>query len=423
MAGKGLDYWRRYFKSESSDIFEIIECGIMVAAADSPNEFKLKRGRIAELLFSCESRRCLGCDHVELCVPVDEHDDDDVDGGQMKTVREKRQVSNFSYGDAEALTDEIEEGSQLVGEVLRIKEILTNSQDEPESELYESLRRLQFMSLTVDILKATEIGKAVNGLRRHSSSDVRHLAKLLIDAWKEVVNEWVNATTQIVEAKNEGTPDSINPSVLDEEEGLPSPPLDEAAFFVTPQTMELSQFFDGMDDDGNLRNSGEFSKNCGSGRKQSNDNQNITKRKPHPTNNDNVLRKEYINVHEQKNQVTVSKLNKPSIAQSGPGRPQKTNAEPQASSLVKQRQALDKAPAQTKPLADQHDLPQKSKFSEANLEATKKRLHERYQEADNAKRQRTIQVLDSIPKQAVSHPKKPQGRTGNLNRQRLFGRR
>ena len=41
---------------------------------------------------------------------------------------------------------------------------------------------------------------------------------------------------------DEGTPDSVNPSVVDEEEGLPSPPLDEGAFFATqPTSMELSQ--------------------------------------------------------------------------------------------------------------------------------------------------------------------------------------
>ena len=40
------------------------------------------------------------------------------------------QVSNYSYGEAEALTDEIEEQSEIVGEVLRIKEILYNSEYE-----------------------------------------------------------------------------------------------------------------------------------------------------------------------------------------------------------------------------------------------------------------------------------------------------
>lgn len=42
----------------------------------------------------------------------------------------------------------------------------------------------------------------------------------------------------------EGTPDSVNPSVVDEEEGLPSPPLDELAFFAGPSAgIELSQVF------------------------------------------------------------------------------------------------------------------------------------------------------------------------------------
>lgn len=42
---------------------------------------------------------------------------------------------------------------------------------------------------------------------------------------------------------SEGTPDSLNPSYVDdEEEGLPSPPLDEGVFFATqPTSMELSQ--------------------------------------------------------------------------------------------------------------------------------------------------------------------------------------
>lgn len=39
----------------------------------------------------------------------------------------------------------------------------------------------------------------------------------------------------------EGTPDSVNPSVLDEEEGLPSPPFDEAFFATQPTSMELSE--------------------------------------------------------------------------------------------------------------------------------------------------------------------------------------
>jgi len=48
------------------------------------------------------------------------------DPGVMNTNR----VSNYSYGEAEALTDEIEEESQYVEEVFRIKDVLLNCEEE-----------------------------------------------------------------------------------------------------------------------------------------------------------------------------------------------------------------------------------------------------------------------------------------------------
>ena len=61
----------------------------MVAASDCPKEFKLRRDRIAERLFSCKFSRYLGCDRVELSVPCGgggeeeetEEEEDDSDGG------------------------------------------------------------------------------------------------------------------------------------------------------------------------------------------------------------------------------------------------------------------------------------------------------------------------------------------------------
>lgn len=175
--GGSLDNWRDYFRRANSDIFDIIEHAIMVAASDCPKEFKGRREKIAELLFTCRLTRCLGCDRVELAVSevdngsndgevkmvikgVDQfhgdHDDDDdhVDGGNgskgskvNSTTRDNydddddhntgdggdmmmNHQSNFSYDDAEALTDEIEEANEVVEEVLRIKELLLNSKDE-----------------------------------------------------------------------------------------------------------------------------------------------------------------------------------------------------------------------------------------------------------------------------------------------------
>ncbi|MED6203995.1 hypothetical protein PIB30_005001 [Stylosanthes scabra] len=264
-----LDHWRSYFKKSNSDIFSIIDNAIMVAASDCPMEFRLRRDAIAERLFSCRLSRCCGCDRVELAVDggggkdgggCRKSGESEVETGGSKeskvnSSRDERGevniqiVSNYSYGEAEALTDEIEEQSQYADEVFRIRQVLLNSQEESDTVLFESLRRLQLMDLTVDLLKATEIGKAVTPLRKHGLKDIRQLARTLIDGWKVMVDEWVKATTSIT--GSEGTPDSVNPSVVDEEEGLPSPPMDEGAFFATQAgSMELSQFFDGMDDYG-----------------------------------------------------------------------------------------------------------------------------------------------------------------------------
>jgi cobalamin biosynthesis protein CobT len=148
-----LENWRNYFRTASSDIFDIIDHAIMVAASDCPKEFRLRRDRIAERLFSCRLTRCSGCDRVELAVPDGEEEEDDGDDGGCKSSEfdgdacefeaggskeskanssrddhlgemNMNQITNYSYGEAEALTDEIEEESEIVGEVLRIKDIL-----------------------------------------------------------------------------------------------------------------------------------------------------------------------------------------------------------------------------------------------------------------------------------------------------------
>ncbi|KAK9671176.1 hypothetical protein RND81_12G011100 [Saponaria officinalis] len=431
-----LDYWRKYFRSvkKNSDIFDIIEHAIMVAASDYPNEYRVKKSGIAELLFTCRMTRCSGCDRVELATPHDHvgvHDDVDVDidvdvdvggggdddveididgneGGVMEMNGEMIEpCSNFSYGDAEALNDLIEEEKQLINEVLRIKDILYNSKDESDSVLFESLRRLQLMHLTINILKETEIGKAVNHIRRHSSKEIRNLSRSLIDGWKIIVDEWVKSTQELAEG---GTPDSINPSTVDEEEGLPSPPMDDGVFFST-QTMDFNQFFDGVDDDLNPRNSGEFN-NRESGRKPS-----IVKKRDIPPKETTPVSKDNRPL-QTKMQPPVQKPSKPVNTQSGPGRPVNRNEDAKFSKDSKVRPKLEKPVVQRKP-APQPEKPRLSNEDSVQdkLEATKRKLQERYQQAENAKKQRTIQVMEiqDLPKQAVLN-KNPQGRFGNQNR-------
>lgn len=59
--------------------------------------------------------------------------------------------------------------------------------------LYNSLRKLQLMALSVETLKETEIGKSINVLRKHVSNDVSH-----IEVWKKMVDQRVMATEKVV---------------------------------------------------------------------------------------------------------------------------------------------------------------------------------------------------------------------------------
>ncbi|KAK8477645.1 hypothetical protein V6N13_042829 [Hibiscus sabdariffa] len=234
--------------------------------------------------------------------------------------------------------------------------------------------------------------------------------------WKELVGEWVTVT----EAISEGTPESMNPSVVDElvEEGLPSPPLDEGAFFAAqPTSMELSQFFDGMDDDGNPRSSAEFKRNRDSGRKPSRDNENISKGKKQTSSERNLVIKDDKSQQMKRVEPVAKPNNRPSSINTGSWRP---NTE---SKLI---QKSDKMAVPKNLLSSQQD---KFKTSDElsvqeKLEATKRKLQERYQQAENAKRKRTIQVMElhDLPKQGSGN-KNPNLKSGNHNWHRVTGRR
>nr|XP_043636168.1 probable mediator of RNA polymerase II transcription subunit 26b [Erigeron canadensis] len=371
-SGERMDYWRDYFKSSNGDIFEIINKAILVAASDYPKEFRFKRDCIAQTLYSCKLIKCIGCDKVDIGVGFSINDDDNC---KNVNVCDDHQVGDYNYRVAEALNDEIEAESQIFGEVLRIKEIVDSSQDESESVLYNSLRKLQLMDISVETLKATEIGKSVNVLRKHASKDVSSIATTLIKLWKDMVDEWVRATEKTV--VSEATPESLNPSVLDEEEGLPSPPLDDLAFFYPHSSMELSEFFDGVEEYGNPGNSGGFNKNYNGpkGNQQK------------PSNVPTTVRKDEPNTKLKKKQPTIVKPIKPLATESGPARQTKPNMERKLENVPKRPQQNNQRQS--------GEVTTQDKF-----EAAKRKLQERYQQAENVKKQRTIQVMElqDLPK-------------------------
>ena len=143
-----LDYWRKFFSCANADIFQVIKYAILVASADCPAEFLSWRDQITEILYTCWPMQCTS-DRAELQTPVGVVEDDEISEDTQKESNEsksssseeneptisneqstsyRREYSNLD--EFEALNDEIEEEQQTVGEVLRIKGVLTNWREE-----------------------------------------------------------------------------------------------------------------------------------------------------------------------------------------------------------------------------------------------------------------------------------------------------
>ncbi|XP_019077119.1 probable mediator of RNA polymerase II transcription subunit 26b [Vitis vinifera] len=410
MESEGLDHWRSYFKSASSSIFEVIEHGIMVAAKDCPEEFRLKRGKIAEKLYSCQFAGNSGCDCVEVSM---KNEDLNVEkregGGDEKEVGGNGDVSKADCGQktkddgnvpehaviqmrnrndpkGKAMEDEnheVDEENEILGEVLRIKELITSSPNE-----------------------VTMVGKAVNDLRKRSSKQTSQLAKTLIEGWQLVVDQWVSAMEAVsaVEAVSGSAADS-NPCAVDEKE-LPSLPLNDQEFpslpwnenellfvpmreediFPTQTASEdcLETFFDGLDEDGN----------------------------PISTEDDEGERMEQ--------EPAVKPMEVPNINLSttnlGPGRRLKPSLETKLNNETESQQKSDKFAITKRQGTSQYEILNGS--NEAAVlgkpEAMEPELEEDRQQAENAKKPRTMRFMDfrDVPKQGLRR-KSPRPRRRN----------
>uniref|UniRef100_A0A0D6R8F8 TFIIS N-terminal domain-containing protein n=1 Tax=Araucaria cunninghamii TaxID=56994 RepID=A0A0D6R8F8_ARACU len=433
-----VEKWRKFFDGAGADICSVIEYAILVAASDCPNEFRRRRDKIAEKLYTARVLRCWECDALTLAAPEDvtdngengdEDENDDCSKGCHDKVNsstddaDRVRVSNYSYDEAEALTEEIEEESETLCEVFRIKDILANP-EESDSQLFESLRRLELMQLSVETLKATEIGKQVNQLRKHNSKRIRNMVKQLIRGWKDLVDEWVKSADNVAAVAMGGTSsDSVSPATVDDESGLPSPPLEEGAFLATQTTsVEISQFFDGMDDDGNLcipekpedDDYEEDEKQCTmqehQKRKQPNYQCNLTRNGNHNSKQD-IVRE---NVRSADRQSNLMRSANHMVNSSGPGRPPVARQERKTyADNVQQKSDSNKNQTKSSTVPTQHKLscPDDAPLTE-KLEAAKRKLQERYQQEQTAKRQRTVQVMElqDLPKQGNNHVRQFHGK-------------
>ncbi|XP_042011817.1 probable mediator of RNA polymerase II transcription subunit 26c isoform X2 [Salvia splendens] len=159
-----LNDFRSFISDSGIDVWTCIEMAISVASADHQIELRNRRDGIVEKLFAPPCQNC---------------------------VEKKDEVDRQSLGQND---DEADEQRKII----EIRNLL-DDHSQNERYLIEMLQRLLEMNTSFITLKNTEIGRHVAKLRKHSSSEVRRLVKIVIRKWKETVDEWVKQNTPIEE--------------------------------------------------------------------------------------------------------------------------------------------------------------------------------------------------------------------------------
>ncbi|KAI5079790.1 hypothetical protein GOP47_0005269 [Adiantum capillus-veneris] len=233
-----MERWRSFFAQAEADLWTIIHQAILLAAADFPAEFKHRRCEIAEALFArrpCPSPRTRSVDATvisgsvitnstgdgEKKVPYEacwKEDNDlrnfDASQGEVKvadtlfygtmtkpSAAERHSRSNDKVIELDTClrsSKDIPEAARglamdsiVLQNVSMIKDQIMGSANQSEDGLLRSLHALEHLDITVDTLKATEIGREINKFRKHPSGPVRNLVKQLVRSWKGMVDEWV----------------------------------------------------------------------------------------------------------------------------------------------------------------------------------------------------------------------------------------
>lgn len=135
--GESLDEWREFFRTTVADVFEFIDKAITIAALDRPKDFLSRRGRIAERLFWRETAWDGGDGSAET---KESRANGDAGNAVSDAVSMK-----YRHGEAGAFSDDTEETSRVVREVLRIKQVLDNSRHEVNVLTLNLVRR--FLSI------------------------------------------------------------------------------------------------------------------------------------------------------------------------------------------------------------------------------------------------------------------------------------
>ncbi|XP_064936856.1 probable mediator of RNA polymerase II transcription subunit 26c isoform X1 [Musa acuminata AAA Group] len=159
---------RRMLRGSGVDLWALLDTAVAVAAADHAEELRARRDGIVERLYAPPAS--LQKEEKGSSSPV------------MKTVHREE--------DEEDVEVNVEKRN-----VLAIKKSLEDADQRSEDSLVGLLQDLLDTDITFKALKETDIGRHVNVLRKHSSDQVRGLAKQVVRKWKDLVDGWVKSNS------------------------------------------------------------------------------------------------------------------------------------------------------------------------------------------------------------------------------------
>ncbi|KAL6641838.1 hypothetical protein ACP70R_020019 [Stipagrostis hirtigluma subsp. patula] len=309
------------------DVWDLIDAALAAAARDRPDELRARRDGIVERLYA--GGGCRNCEAPPALVQPRA-------GNEAAAAVAASPGSQDEEVDADGLGEDVADDDADAGvesKILAIRDFLEDP-DQPDDEMVSLLQNLADMDITYKALQETDIGRHVNGLRKHPSGEVRQLVKLLVRKWKEIVDDWVRL-------HNSGG-DGVGSILTD----VDSPDKFQTKNYQKAQVSELRY-------------------------------------SPSPQRH-NGLSTERSSNHD----VVESTMEKRRAS------PAPTYHNTKLNNSNKYSTTSTSAPART--MREQKD----TLLDPEKLDSARKRLQENYQEAQNAKKQRTIQVMDihDIPK-------------------------
>ncbi|KAL6870747.1 hypothetical protein ACP4OV_014595 [Aristida adscensionis] len=314
------------------DVWALLDAALAAAARDRPDELRARRDGIVERLYA-GAAGCGNCGGRPLPPPraalaAAGLEEEDEPAAEVAAAA----ASPEAEADAEEADDLGGGGGEhgLESKILAVRDFLEDP-DQSDDELLSLLQNLADMDVTYKALQETDIGRHVNGLRKHPSGEVRQLVKQLIRKWKEIVDDWVRLPNSGGDGGGSIINDGDSPDKI-QGKSHQSPRVSGFQYSPSPQ-----------------RHNGASSERAGNGFDSTMD----VKRRASPA-------PAYHNARQISNHNSTT------------------------------------SSAPSKMTRDQKD----SLMDIDRLDSARKRLQENYQEAQNAKKQRTIQVMDinDLPK-------------------------